>query len=132
MASRRKRPDWAEHAAQGPHQRVDGLGDGVQRAAGQNGLGDLLGRNAEEEHHEHFVDQEVYGYMLAEDVEVVGVVPVVIDVGTLSEVPEIELHHIVIAGEVDIGPHQPGYHAENERDGVFLEKGYVPVQLVHR
>ena len=124
--------DRAEDTAQGAHQRVDGPRQGIQRAARQNRLGDLLGGDAEEEHHEHFVDQEVDGYVPSEQVEVVGIVSVVFDKGAFTEIPEVELHHVFVADEVDIGPDQRDDDAENERDGVFLQEGNVPADLFHR
>ena len=122
QGQQQEQPRRAEDAAQGAHQRVDGFGQGVQRAAGQHRLGNLLGGDAEEEDHENFVDQEVNGDVLAEDVEVVGVVAVVFQVRPLAEVPEVELHQLVVAVEVNVGPHQPGDDADDEGQGVFLEE----------
>ena len=70
--------------------------------------------------------------MLAEDVKVVQVVVfAVVQERALAEVPEIELHQFVVAVKVNVGPHQPDDDAEDEREGVFLEEGYVPADLVH-
>ena len=71
--------------------------------------------------------------MLAEDIEVVEIVVLaVIEERPLAEIPEIELNHIVVDVEVDVGPHQPDDDADDERDGVFLEEGYVATYLFHR
>ena len=121
-----EQPHRAEHASQCAHDRVDRFGQGIQRAAWEDRFGDLLGRDAEEEHHEYFVDQEVDGDVLAEDVEVVEVVVLaVVQEGPLPKFQEVELHHVVVDVEVDIGPHQPDNHAQDEGDGVFLQEGYV-------
>ena len=55
----------------------------------------------------------------------------VVQEGSLAEIPEVELHHVVVDVEVDIGPHQPDNHAQDEGDGVFLQEGYVTSDLVH-
>jgi hypothetical protein len=66
----------SDHAAAGRQQRIQGLAERVQAAAGQAGLGDLLGGDAEEEDHEDVVDQEVEAHGVPEDRELAEGLPV--------------------------------------------------------
>ena len=66
--------------------------------------------------------EEMKGEVLPEEINVIDVVVSGIELFGRTEVPEIELHSVVIAGEVNVGPHQPGNHAEDEGYGVFLQE----------
>ena len=100
-----------ENPAQCPHQRVDGLAYRVQRSAGQDRLGNLLGGNTKEEHHEDLIDQEVDRNRLPEDLGVVA--------------EDVEIHHAFIGMDVNVGKDQPGNHANDEWYGELLKEAYV-------
>ena len=106
-----EQPRRSNDTAQGSHQRVYGLPHGVQRAAGQHRLGDLLGGYTEEEHHENLVDQEVDRHRFAEDL------------GVLAE--DMEVHHLFVGVDVDVRKDQPSDNTDYQRDGELLEDGYV-------
>ena len=108
---KKEQPRRPDDSAQGAHQRVYGLAHGVQRTAWQHRLGNLLGGYAEEEHHEYLVDQEVDRHRLTEYL------------GVFTEY--MEVHHVFVGVDVDVGKDQPSDNADYQRDGELLEDSYV-------
>ena len=45
------------------------------------------------------------------------------DLGVLAK--DMEVHHVLVGMDVDIGKDQTGDHADDQRDGELLEKVYV-------
>ena len=97
-----------EHPAQRANQGINGSPQGIKHAARQCGLRDLLGSDAEEQAHEHPVDDEMYCQGMP---EYVGMIP-----------EGMEMHQFLIPVLAHVGRDQTQHNAGNQGQGEFLQE----------